>query len=205
MSFCCYLKNCFKRAFLYQLLIIVAVLKLMKAFRFYKEFVEKLNALIVSVGLKEELLSKILPSNKEYLYKGVLIYLIVIASFSILGLKFFQFFSGLSCILFGFIYYNPIPDLKKVFSTTTTYSLDVETFEKFLPNMEFLLFLLAGLAMLGNAFRPCCCEKKEEKKVDIEEVSSNTEEIKKDQTLSKQKQQPQNKEQNKPKKKKKKF
>ena len=75
-SFC----NFFKRSFLYQILIIIAVLKLKNAFRYNKEFVNRIAEFITSVNLPEKILNY-LPKNNEYTHKGFLISLIVFASF----------------------------------------------------------------------------------------------------------------------------
>ena len=172
MSFGCYICNVFKRAFLYQVLIIVAVLKLLRAFRFNRDFYDRISTLIQSVGIKQDLM-KYLPKNKELLYKGFLIYLIVIASFSILGVKFFQFFSGVSCILVGLLYFNPIIFYQKVKNEGVV--LSKETLEQFLPDLEFCIILCLGLAMIANSCKPCVCEVKKVEEEKQEEVETKKE------------------------------
>ena len=172
MSFGCYICNVFKRAFLYQVLIIVAVLKLLRAFRFNRDFYDRISTLIQSVGIKQDLM-KYLPKNKELLYKGFLIYLIVIASFSILGVKFFQFFSGVSCILVGLLYFNPIIFYQKVKNEGVV--LSKETLEQFLPDLEFCIILCLGLAMIANSCKLCVCEVKKVEEEKQEEVETKKE------------------------------
>ena len=156
MSYIC---NVFKRAFLYQILIIVAILKLMRAFRFNRDFYERISTLVQSVGIKKDIM-QYLPKNKEILYKGFLIYLIVIASFSILGVRFFQFFSGISCILVGLLYFNPITFYQK--RKDEGIVLSKENLDQCFPDLECCIFLCLGIAMIANAFKPCECVKKEE-------------------------------------------
>ena len=88
-SFC----NFFKRSFLYQILIIIAVLKLKNAFRYNKEFVNRIAEFITSANLPDKILNY-LPKNNEYTHKGFLISLIVFASFSILNVNFFKILCG---------------------------------------------------------------------------------------------------------------
>ena len=177
MSFACYMCNVFKRAFLYQVLIIVAVLKLMRSFRFNRDFYDRISTLVQSVGIKKDLM-KYLPKKKEYLYKGFLIYLIVIASFSILGVKFFQFFSGISCILVGLLYFNPIIFYQKVKNEGVV--LSKENLEQFLPDLEFCIFLCLGLAMISNSFKPCVCEEKKEVVEEKQEEVNTIKEVKRE-------------------------
>ena len=103
----CCICNFFKRSFLYQILIIIAALKLKNAWRYNKEFVKRIGDFLSSINLPENLLNY-LPKNNEYTHKGFLISLIVFASFSMLGVNFFKVLSSIGCILLAFLYHNPI-------------------------------------------------------------------------------------------------
>ena len=113
MSNCCFC-NFIKRSFLYQILIIIAALKLRNAFRYNREFVQRIGEFLASINISEDWLNY-LPKNKEYTHKGFLIALIVFASFSMLGVNFFKILSGIGCILLAFLYHNPIPKFKELF------------------------------------------------------------------------------------------
>jgi hypothetical protein len=137
-----------KRAFLYQFLIFFAVFRLLEAFRFHKDFQTKLFELFESLHLNKKILNH-LPKDTEILYKVFLITLIVLSSFSILGIKFFQFITGLFCILNGFIYHNPIQHFKDF---NKTFELSFEFLNDFLPSFQFLIFFGLGCAMIKNSF-----------------------------------------------------
>ena len=164
----CFICNFIKRSFLYQILIIIASLKLKNAFRFNREFVQRISEFITSINLPEKLLNY-LPKNHEITHKGFLISLIVFASFSIINLNFFKILSGLGCILLGFLYHNPIPKIKTLIEKNEPCSWSL--FEQNLPELEFILYICLAFAMLGNAFGSGSCEK--EKKGNNLEESNN--------------------------------
>ena len=93
MGFLCYLVGTFKRVFLYQALIIFAVFRLLKAFKFYRDFERRTIEMVTLFHLPESVVfwKDVDTPAKEWIYKGFLIGLIVLSSFSILGVKFFQF------------------------------------------------------------------------------------------------------------------
>ena len=161
----CFLCNFIKRLFLYQILIIIATLKLRNAFRFNREFLHRIAEFISSINLPEKLLGY-LPKNSEYTHKGFLISLIVFASFSILGLNFFKVLSAIGCLLLGFLYHNPIPKIKTLLEKNEPCSWSL--FEQNLPELEFILYICLAFAMLGNAFGAGTCEK-EKKGNNLEE------------------------------------
>ena len=168
----CWICNFFKRTILYQILIIIAALKLKNAFRYNKEFVNRIRSFLESIKLPETLVSY-LPKNNEWTHKGFLITLIVLASFSMLGLNFFKILSGIGCILLAFLYHNPIPKFKELFKSKI--SFNVETFEQNLPELEFILYICIAFAMFGNAFGQNVCEKdknNKDKEQTIEEETS---------------------------------
>ena len=152
----CFICNFIKRSFLYQILIIIASLKLRNAFRFNREFVQRISEFITSINLPEKLLNY-LPKNHEITHKGFLISLIVFASFSIINLNFFKILSGLGCILLGFLYHNPIPKIKILLEKNEPFSWTL--FEQNLPEMEFILYICLAFAMFGNAFCSGTCDK----------------------------------------------
>ena len=199
MSNCC-ICNFIKRSFLYQILIIIAALKLKNAFRYNKEFVKRIADFITSINLPEKLITY-LPKNNEYTHKGFLISLIVIASFSILNINFFKILSGIACILLGFLYHNPIPKLKTYLEKKEPCTW--AAFEQNLPEMEFILYICLAFAMFANAFYAKCDikkEKKEEEKptIILEEKNTNFKEQKPAQKKTKEKnEKPQNKKGNK--------
>ena len=174
MSNCCFC-NFIKRSFLYQILIIIATLKLRNAFRYNKAFVQRIADFLNSVNLPEEWVNY-LPKNKEYTHKGFLITLIVLASFSILNIGFFKLLSAIGCILLAFLYHNPIPNIKNLISQKVPCTW--ATFEQNLPEMEFIIYICLAFAMLANTFSSTTCDidkkdKKEEEKINpptVEEI-----------------------------------
>ena len=154
MSGCC-ICNFFKRTFLYQILIIIASLKLRNAFRYNRDFYERVETLLSSISLEK--LINYLPKNKEYTHKGFLITIIVFASFSMLNVTFFQILSGISCILLAFLYHNPIFKLKELFGKKMAFNW--ENIEQNLPELEFILYICIAFAMFGNAFSQKTCQK----------------------------------------------
>jgi hypothetical protein len=144
MEILSYLKNCFKRLFLYQSLIIFALYKLLLSYRFYKEFIRKLNKFIEDLNIDIDYSDKV-----EDIFKIYMISLIVLSILSILGIKFFQFITGLFCILNGFIYHNPIQHFKDF---NKTFELSFEFLNDFLPSFQFLIFFGLGCAMIKNSF-----------------------------------------------------
>ena len=174
MSNCCFC-NFIKRSFLYQILIIIATLKLRNAFRYNKAFVQRIADFLKSVNLPEEWVNY-LPKNKEYTHKGFLITLIVLASFSILNIGFFKLLSAIGCILLAFLYHNPIPNIKNLISQKVPCTW--ATFEQNLPEMEFIIYICLAFAMLANTFSATTCDidkkdKKEEEKINpptVEEI-----------------------------------
>ena len=174
MSNCCFC-NFIKRSFLYQILIIIATLKLRNAFRYNKAFVQRIADFLKSVNLPEEWVNY-LPKNKEYTHKGFLITLIVLASFSILNIGFFKLLSAIGCILLAFLYHNPIPNIKNLISQKVPCTW--ATFEQNLPEMEFIIYICLAFAMLANTFSSTTCDidkkdKKEEEKINpptVEEI-----------------------------------
>ena len=174
MSNCCFC-NFIKRSFLYQILIIIATLKLRNAFRYNKAFVQRIADFLKSVNLPEGWVNY-LPKNKEYTHKGFLITLIVLASFSILNIGFFKLLSAIGCILLAFLYHNPIPNIKNLISQKVPCTW--ATFEQNLPEMEFIIYICLAFAMLANTFSATTCDidkkdKKEEEKINpptVEEI-----------------------------------
>ena len=174
MSNCCFC-NFIKRSFLYQILIIIATLKLRNAFRYNKAFIQRIADFLNSVNLPEGWVNY-LPKNKEYTHKGFLITLIVLASFSILNLGFFKLLSAIGCILLAFLYHNPIPNIKNLISQKVPCTWT--TFEQNLPEMEFIIYICLAFAMLANTFSATTCDidkkdKKEEEKINpptVEEI-----------------------------------
>lgn len=155
-----YLISCIKRAFLYQFMIAFSVLRLLDAFRFHRDFINRLNELVTSLHMNPAMLD-VLPKDTEMIYKAFLITIIVLASLSILGIRFFQFISGLACIKIAFIYFNPITEFK---------GKTIVTQADYFPSFPCLLFITIGFGMLVNGF--CCssCEKASnvDKNIEIE-------------------------------------
>ena len=172
----CFICNFFKRAFLYQILIIIAALKLKDAFRYNKDFFNRIVELLETLNLPGKF-SNYLPRNKEYLYKGFLIAIIVFASFSMLGVNFFKILSGVSCLLLAFLYHNPILKLKEVFGKKFVFNF--EFLEENLPDLEFILYVCIAFAMFVNACSQTECPKDkdndqdEEKPIEEEREKNN--------------------------------
>ena len=171
MSNCCFC-NFIKRSFLYQILIIIASLKLKDAFRYNRAFVQRIVDFLTSINLSEKWV-EYLPRNKEYTHKGFLITLIVLASFSILNLSFFKILSAIGCILLGFLYHNPIPNIKNLISKKVPCTW--VTLEENLPEMEFIIYMCLAFGMLANAFSCSTCNK-DTKKEEKEEKEKKEEE-----------------------------
>ena len=176
----CFICNFFKRVFLYQILIVIAALKLKDAFRYNKDFFNRIVDLLESLSLPEKL-ANYLPRNKEYLHKGFLIAIIVFASFSMLGVNFFKILSGVSCLLLAFLYHNPILKLKEAYNKKVAFNL--EFVEENLPDLEFILYVCIAFAMFVNACSQTECPKEKEKDKDeekpIEEERDNKQNNKK--------------------------
>ena len=183
----CFICNFIKRSFLYQILIIIASLKLRNAFRFNREFVQRISEFITSINLPEKLLNY-LPKNNEITHKGFLISLIVFASFSIINLNFFKILSGLGCILLGFLYHNPIPKIKILLEKKEPFSWTL--FEQNLPEMEFILYVCLAFAMFANAFCPGTCEKEKQDKQEEKTIVITKEETKEPEKPKKGKKEP---------------
>ncbi len=162
----CIICNFFKRAFLYQVLIITAALKLKDAFRYNRDFFMRIADFLSSINLPQTLINY-LPKNKEYTYKGFLIGIIVFASISMLGVNFFKILSGISCLLLAFLYHNPILKIKEQLKGKIEYNW--ETFEQMLPELEFILYVCIAFAMFGNAFHGDVCPKDKDKDQDTPE------------------------------------
>ena len=181
MSNCCFC-NFIKRLFLYQILIIIATLKLRNAFRYNKAFIQRIADFLKSVNLPEGWVNY-LPKNKEYTHKGFLITLIVLASFSILNLGFFKLLSAIGCILLAFLYHNPIPNIKNLISQKVPCTW--ATFEQNLPEMEFIIYICLAFGMLANAFSCSTCsldkdkekEKEEKKEEEVTLIKEENKEI----------------------------
>ena len=137
MGFFSYIKNCIIRTTLYQFLIFFSISRLLQSHRFYRDFQNKLSDLISSLHLNQRIL-KYQPKNKEISYKIYLILLIIFPSFSILGFKFFQFFSGLLCILTGLIYHNPLRQINELLAKNEKFN--IEKLQDYFPSIEFILF-----------------------------------------------------------------
>ena len=181
MSNCCFC-NFIKRSFLYQILIIIATLKLRNAFRYNKAFIQRIADFLKSVNLPEGWVNY-LPKNKEYTHKGFLITLIVLASFSILNLGFFKLLSAIGCILLAFLYHNPIPNIKNLISQKVPCTW--ATFEQNLPEMEFIIYICLAFAMLANTFSATTCDIDKKDKKEEEKINPPTVEEKKEAPKSK--------------------
>ena len=184
MSLKCYICRVFKRSLLYQILIAFACFKLPFAWKMHRDFDKKVKALLNILGVVYNQ-KKYKKLDKEMLYKGFLITLIVLASLNILGVRFLSLFSGLGILLAAFIYHNPLP---KIFENLQNrIPLDKEHFIEYLPEIDFLLYLSLSLAMIAITFKRCKCEKKEEA-AGIEQTPNNKiNEIKKQEKTDKNK------------------
>jgi len=164
MVLCC-LCNFFKRTFLYQILIIIAIIKFQDIFLYHEDFYDRIERMLKEFHLKK--LVKYLPDDMEIPHKGFLATIIVFASFSMLNVKFFQFWSAISCLLLAFIYNNPFTKIKTIRRRGETY--DWVPFLKEVFDKQFVLYICLAFAMLGHAFKPCQCtvdtKKIEEKNV----------------------------------------
>ncbi len=172
MGILSYLKNCFKRAFLYQTLIIFAIYRLLLAYKFYRDFMRKFRRLSEDLNIDNKFF-EFLPEDDEDTFKIYMISLIVLSSLSILGIKFIQVFTGVISILNGFIYYNPIQHFKDF---NKTFELSFEFLNDFLPSFQFLIFFGLGCAMIKNSFyyndKNISDDKKSNKQIEIEKMNN---------------------------------
>lgn len=186
MSIASYIKNCLKRTILFQFPIVYGIFKMPSAWQMHKQFGELIKKFFISLNLNMKLYKK-LPKNKEWVYKSYLILLIVVGAFSILGSSVFQFLCGLLMVFSAFLLYNPFLKCKELKEQNIPF--DCNNMLKFLPDLEFLLFLCVGFCMLGVCFKPAeeICEEKEEE----------IEEVKEEKTINKVKKDYKNKDKNK--------
>ena len=155
MGFCSYLKNVFKRMFLYQFLIFFAIFRLINAYRFYIDFQAKIGLILPTP------IYNLQPTDREVSYKAYNISLIVLASLSIVfGCGCCQFLTGLATIFTGFVFYNPIEEFK---------AKKINSFEDYLPTTYFLVCFVIGLAMISSSFACSGCQKKEVPKNETEQ------------------------------------
>ena len=159
MGFLQFIGSMIKRAFLYQFLIFFAVFRLLEAYRFHRDFQTKLLELVESLHLNKKILNY-QPKDTEIAYKSFLITLIVLSSFSILGIKFFQFISGLACFFIGFLYHNPIQDFKQLLKLKE--KITVDNIQNYLPSIDFIIFVCIGFGMIAHSFKSTIKTKKPE-------------------------------------------
>ena len=76
MGFIQYLKNCFKRAFLYQCLIVFSIYRLVLAYKFYRDFMRRLHTFTEDLNIDNDYYDY-LPDDDEDTYKIYMIGLIV--------------------------------------------------------------------------------------------------------------------------------
>ena len=181
MGFIQYLKNCFKRAFLYQCLIVFSIYRLVLAYKFYRDFMRRLHTFTEDLNINNDYYDY-LPEDDEDTYKIYMIGLIVLSGLSILGINFIQFITGFFTIITGFIYYNPIGHYREFFKKKFEYNN--KFYNDALPSMEFLIFLALGFAMMKNAFDYDDIKidkvKPKDKEIEMENLKNKEKKVKKE-------------------------
>ena len=137
------------RILLFQFLIYFSI-KSLRDESSYKEYRYKINALKTSIGYKVDDFYMNIPKNTPFYFKILMLLLIIISIMSMANFKIMQLISGLITIIIGFIYYNPIDRFREVKERHIL--LGAFNFDEYLPNINFNILFVIGLAMIGESF-----------------------------------------------------
>ncbi len=91
-----------------------------------------------------------IPKNNPFYFKILMLLIIIISIMSMANFKIMQLISGLITIIIGFIYYNPIDRFREVKERHIL--LGAFNFDEYLPNINFNILFVIGLAMIGESF-----------------------------------------------------
>ena len=115
----------------------------------YKDIRYKFNNLLISIGFEIENFYLNISSTNIFFYNLILIIILIIGILSIFNVKICQFLSGIITICFNFVINNPIERINELKSRHIV--LDTFNFEEYLPNRNFCLFTVIGIAMIEQS------------------------------------------------------
>jgi len=164
-----YLLRCLKRIFIFQSLFIAAYYKTKIIKRGSRFFYKQLSNLLDIIDIDFYILRYL--GDKEDIFQGFLIILMVFAGLGITGFFLFEIIAGLLIILYGFIYHSPIPLLEDYFEGS--HSSKNKKLLEFLPSVEFALYFTVGMGMICDAFNTPILEDK--KIEDVKKPEKNNE------------------------------
>ncbi len=143
--------NFMERVLLYQILISGSLSKFYNILNSQKEFIHKLKVLYSDLNLNINSLSYMnLFEKDDTLFRIVLISIITFSVLSILNFNFMQLISGIICIIMGFIYFNPFKKINELIAQNS--ELNIIVFCDDILSFELLIYICAGIAMIGQAF-----------------------------------------------------
>ena len=158
-----YLIRCLKRVFIFQSLFMAGYYKSKIIKRGSRFFYKQLSNLLDIINIDFYILRHF--GDKEDVFQGFLIILFVFAGLGVTGFFLFEILAGLLLILFGFIYYNPIPNLEDFFEGNFSKEKNILNF---LPSVEFALCFAVGFGMIVDAFNTPKIEEKDDDKNFVE-------------------------------------
>ena len=140
-----------ERVLLYQILISGSLYKFYDILKSQKEFIHKLKVLYSDLNLNTNSLSYMnIPEDDDTFFRIILIAIITFSVLSILNINFMQLISGLISIVIGFIYFNPFTKINELIAQNS--ELNVVIFCDDIFSFELLIYICAGIAMIGQAF-----------------------------------------------------
>lgn len=143
--------NFMERVLLYQILISGSLYKFYDILKSQKEFIHKLKVLYSDLNLNTNSLSYMnIPEDDDTFFRIILIAIITFSVLSILNINFMQLISGLISIFIGFIYFNPFTKINELIAQNN--ELNVVIFCDDIFSYELLIYICAGIAMIGQAF-----------------------------------------------------
>ena len=143
--------NFMERVLLYQILISGSLCKFYNILNSQKEFIHKLKVLYSDLNLNINSLSYMsLFEKDDTFFRIVLISIITFSVLSILNFNFMQLISGIISIIIGFIYFNPFKKINELIAQNS--ELNVVVFCDDILSFELLIYICAGIAMIGQAF-----------------------------------------------------
>jgi len=143
--------NFMERVLLYQILISGSLCKFYNILNSQKEFIHKLKVLYSDLNLNINSLSYMsLFEKDDTFFRIVLISIITFSVLSILNFNFMQLISGVISIIIGFIYFNPFKKINELIAQNS--ELNIMVFCDDILSFELLIYICAGIAMIGQAF-----------------------------------------------------
>ena len=150
MSSFYYIKKIFKRFILYQFLFIFSIIKLKNILRYKYEFSQKLKIIFEIFYINYDKFNNI---SLEELYNFYYCLLIVFSFLSIIfNFRIISLITGYFTIISAFLEFGPIYLMKKYYEYGKFSFLSLKIYEGKLPNLEFLLLITCGSAIIFNTF-----------------------------------------------------